>query len=321
MKIIVSGAAGFIGSNLSKALVNDGHQVTGIDNFSYGSKQNIQDLAGNSNFQLIEADLNDPRTLDTVQGDILVHLASQKIPRYSSALKTLEENSNLTKNAVTKCLSDNIKLVFASTSDVYGKNPELPYHEESNMLLGPTTVKRWAYASSKIHSELYIIANADEHDLKYTICRFFGSYGPNQNLTWWGGPQSVFIGKAMNNETIEVHGDGLQTRTFTYVEDTVQGICKCMFEPAAENEIFNIANEPYEEIAIKDLAILIWEMVRGAESEPKIKLIPYSTFGKYEDVMRRVPSISKIKDQLGFVPKFPLTEGMKRTIEWQKALQ
>ena len=224
------------------------------------------------------------------------------------------------KNIIKKCLKDKTKLVYASTSDVYGKNKEIPFNEESDLVLGATTVKRWAYALSKIYGEQLIIANKEEFELEYTIMRFFGSYGPNQNTTWWGGPQSVFIQNIIDGKPLEIHGNGLQTRTFTYIEDTVQGIMKCIFESKAKNEIFNVANEPNEEITILELAQLVWKLIKKNDSEPDIKLIPYETFGKYEDVMRRVPDINKIKLRLGYIPKFPIIEGLTKTIDWQLKL-
>jgi len=320
MKIIITGAAGFVGSNLTNALLAQNHQVIGIDNLSYGLMRNIEFFLSNKNFSFIQGDLKDPSILSSVKGDAIVHLASQKIPRYTSAYITLEENSVLLKNVVKKCLSDKIKLVFASTSDIYGKNPDIPYNENSNILLGPTTVKRWAYAISKIYSEQFIIANNAEFGLEYTIMRFFGSYGTNQNLTWWGGPQSVFIANALKNLPMEIHGDGLQTRTFTYIEDTIQGVIKCIFETNSKNEIFNVANNPDEEISILELGKLIWGLVNGNNSEPLINFIPYQTFGNYEDVRRRVPDISKIKKLLNYNPKFSLAKGMIKTIDWQKSL-
>lgn len=318
MKVIVTGVAGFIGSNLGNALLNLKHEVIGIDDLSHGSLENIGGILPHKNFTFINENINNEEILKNLKGDVLVHLASQKIPRYTNALITLEENSAMLKSVITKCLADKIKLVFASTSDIYGKNPDIPYSETSNSLLGPTTVKRWAYAISKIYSEQNIIANNDEHGLEYTIMRFFGSYGPNQNLTWWGGPQSVFIANTLANKPLEIHGDGMQSRTFTYIEDTIQGILKCIFEEKARNEIFNIANDPKEEITILELGKLIWNLIHGPGSEPLIDFIPYKTFGNYEDVRRRVPNIDKIKTVLNFIPKVSLKEGMIKTIDWQK---
>lgn len=320
MKILITGVAGFIGSNLAKKLLGMGHSVIGIDNLSYGAERNMTLIRTDPNFTFIYGDIANPLLLKDYKVDVLVHLASQKIPRYTNALRTLDENYLMLKNVVNKCLIDRIKLVFASTSDVYGKNPACPFNEESDLVLGPTTVKRWAYALSKIYGEQYIIANNDEYGLRYTITRFFGSYGPNQNLTWWGGPQSVFMTHAMEDKPIEVHGDGSQTRTFTYVEDTVDGLSRCILNDAADNEIFNIGTYPDAEISIAELATLIWKMVRGEESVPKLNFIPYSTFGKYEDVMRRVPDISKINNALGFTPRYSLRDGLERTIQWQKEL-
>jgi len=317
MKILITGVAGFIGSNLACSLLSRGHQVTGIDNLNYGFMRNIKNLEGESNFTFINGDIANPLILKDVNVDVVVHLASQKIPRYTNALRTLEENYLMLRNVVQKCIMDKSKIIFASTSDVYGKNPNVPFHENSDLVMGPTTVKRWAYALSKMYGEQYIIANKDEYNLTYTITRFFGSYGPHQNLTWWGGPQSVFIEKAFKQEPIDIHGDGSQTRTFTYVDDTVNALVLCVENENSDNEIFNTGGKSGE-ISIKDLATQIWKLVNGEGSEPKLNYIPYSTFGNYEDVMRRVPDISKICSLLNFVPQWDLKSGLEETIKWQK---
>lgn len=318
MKILITGVAGFIGSNLIKALLNNGHFVYGIDNLSYGNLTNIEPYQSNKYFQFILGDVCNPLLLKDIHVDIIIHLASQKIPRYSSAYRTLNENYLMLENIINKCLRDKCKLIYASTSDVYGKNKNLPFNEDSDFVLGNSKIKRWAYALSKIYGEQNIIANADEYNLNYTIVRFFGSYGPNQNLTWWGGPQSVFINKTFNNEPIEIHGDGSQTRTFTYIDDTVTALLNCIESNKSDNEIFNIASNPNEEISILALGKLIWQLINGEESNPKIKLVPYSDFGRYEDVNRRVPSINKLKEFFNFKPQYSLKEGLIKTIQWQK---
>ena len=318
MNIIITGVAGFIGSNLSRVLLERGHNVIGIDNLSYGLERNIENFKDHPNFKFVLGDIANPLILKDYHSDIIIHLASQKIPRYTNALRTLDENYLMLRNIIQKCIYDKSKIIFASTSDVYGKNPNVPFSEESALVLGSTTIKRWAYASSKIYGEQYIIANSEEYGIKYTIGRFFGSYGPNHNLTWWGGPQSGFITKAFNNEEIEIHGDGSQTRTFTFIEDTVEALVKFVEDPKSDNEIFNTGSNPQEEISILDLGKLIWKLVNGEDSEPKFKFIPYSSFGKYEDVMRRVPDISKLKKFFNFKPKWTLEDGLKKTIEWQR---
>ncbi|MCZ2458003.1 MAG: NAD-dependent epimerase/dehydratase family protein [Chitinophagales bacterium] len=318
MKVLITGAAGFIGSNLTKRLLERGHSVIGIDNLNYGFLRNIEFAKGNPNFEFILGDIANPLIMNGVKADVIVHLASQKIPRYTNALRTLEENYLMLRNVVQKCTYDKTKIIFASTSDVYGKNPHIPYNEESDLVMGPTNVKRWAYALSKMYGEQYIIANHDEYGLTYSITRFFGSYGPNQNLTWWGGPQSVFIEKAYKNEPIDIHGDGLQTRTFTYVDDTVSALVLCVENEKSNNEVFNTGGKSGSEISIKDLAILIWRLVNGEKSEPRLNYIPYSSFGKYEDVRRRVPDITKLRTYFDFKPEWDLERGLKVTIEWQK---
>lgn len=318
MKILITGAAGFIGSNLAARLLERGHTVTGIDNLTYGFLRNIEAIKDNPNFHFIHGDIANPHILKDVKADVVYHLASQKIPRYTTALRTLEENYLMLRNIVQKCIHDRSKIIFASTSDVYGKNPHVPFNEESDLVMGPTTVKRWAYALSKMYGEQFIIANQEEYGLTYTITRFFGSYGPHQNLTWWGGPQSVFIEKAFKKEPIDIHGDGSQTRTFTYVDDTVSALVLCVENERSNNEIFNTGSKTGSEISIRDLASLIWKLVNGENEEPKLNYIPYSTFGKYEDVMRRVPDISKIRSYLNYNPEWDLEKGLKATIEWQK---
>lgn len=320
MNILITGVAGFVGSNLAKKIIEGGDKVIGIDNLSYGFMRNIECVIKHPNFTFIMGDVANPCLLLNVNADVIVHLASQKIPRYTSSFRTLEENFLILRNVIQKCVHDKTKLVFSSTSDVYGKNINIPYNEESDLVLGPPSVKRWAYAASKLVGEQLIIANHDEYDLEYTIMRFFGSYGPNQNTTWWGGPQSVFIQNILEGKAIEIHGDGSQTRTFTYIDDTVQGIMKCIFEKKSKNNLFNIASNPDEEISIRDLGLKICRLMKENESNMNFRYIPYSNFGKYEDVLRRVPDITKIKAELGYNPTYSLEEGLKNTIEWQKNL-
>lgn len=318
MKILITGVAGFIGSNLAEKLLERGHTVIGIDNLGYGFMRNIALAQQNPNFKFIMGDIANPLILKDVKVDTVIHLASQKIPRYSNALRTLEENYLMLRNVVQKCIYDKSKIIFASTSDVYGKNPNIPFDEKSDLVMGPTTVKRWAYALSKMYGEQYIIANHDEYDLTYTITRFFGSYGPHQNLTWWGGPQSVFIEKAIKKEPIDIHGDGSQTRTFTYIDDTVSALVLCVENEKSNNEIFNTGPKSDAEITIKDLAILIWKLINGKDSQPILNYIPYSQFGNYEDVMRRVPDITKLCTTFNFKPEWDLEKGLTEAIAWQK---
>ena len=322
MNILITGVAGFIGSNLAKKLIDKGDKVIGIDNLSHGRMSNLDQIIKNPNFTFILGDLANTFLLNKANTDVVVHLASQKIPRYTSALCTLEENYLILNNIILKCRQDKSKLVFSSTSDVYGKNTNLPFNEGSDLVLGSTTIKRWAYASSKIIGEQLIMANHDEYGIDFTIMRLFGSYGPHQNITWWGGPQGVFIQNILEGKPIEIHGNGCQTRTFTYIEDLLQGILKCIFEGKAKNNIYNIASDVDSEICIKDLGTRIWNLMNDGEAlkKPNIVYVPYSNFGKYEDVLRKVADLTKIKNDLGYKPVYNLDEGLRLTIDWQKSV-
>lgn len=316
-KILITGVAGFIGSNLAENLIRRGHTVVGVDNMSQGEALNLQPLLSSPNFEMHEVDIRDIPGLSTAAKgcDSIVHLAAYKIPRYTDALDTLMINGVGSENVMKVALEHSCKVVAASTSDVYGKNPDVPFNENSNLVIGNPDVKRWAYAISKMFEEQMMFAYQERHKIPVVAMRFFGGYGPNQNLTWWGGPQSVFINKALDNEEIEVHGDGQQTRSFTYISDHVDGITRCVEMDEANNLVFNLGNT--REISIYELAKLIWRLVRGDTDEPKIKLIPYSTFGKYEDVMRRIPDITRARTLLGFEPRVDLEDGLRKTIEWQ----
>jgi UDP-glucose 4-epimerase len=316
MKIVVTGAAGFIGANLTEELLRRGHDVVGVDNLSRGHPLNMAAFERHPRlaFHLVNI-LDKPALLGVARGaEVIVHLAASKIPRYSDALDTLRTNSHGTENVVSIAQEIGAKVVAASTSDVYGKNPDVPFKETSDLVIGNPDVKRWAYAISKMFEEQLLMAYHERHGVTVVIMRFFGGYGPNQDLTWWGGPQSVFINAALDDQPAEVHGDGCQTRTFTYVSDHVDGIVRCIEMDGVDNQVVNLGHT--REITINDLAAMIYRMIRPVEP-PKIALKPYSAFGKYEDVSRRIPDITRARLQLGYEPKVELEEGLRRTIAWQ----
>jgi len=319
LHVVITGAAGFVGSNLSRRLLLEGHAVTGLDDFSYGNPGNLESLRTGSRFTFLERDITAAGALDRVGGDVLVHLASHKIPRYGNAHVTLQQNSRMTGAVIAKCREDSCKLVFASTSDVYGKNPAVPYGEESDSVLGPVTVPRWSYAVSKLHSEHAIRAAGLDAGFPCAIARLFGSYGPHHHLSWWGGPQSEFISRSLKKEKLPVHGDGNQTRSFIYIDDLVDGLVRIIESERSDNEIFNLSSDPGTEIAIADLARMVWKLVNG-DGEAPLEFVPYETFGRYEDVPRRTGDASKARKLLGFDPKTGLEEGLKRTIAWQRGV-
>ncbi len=318
MKIGVTGVAGFIGSNLADALVERGHHVIGLDNLSMGNIRNIEHLSSSPLFEFHQIDVRDLEAMRSVfrPADCIVHLAAFKIPRYGNAIETLEVNSIGGENALKLGRDGNRRVVMASTSDIYGKNPQLPFTETSDSVLGATTVPRWSYAVSKLFEEHLALAYQSSFGVPVTILRFFGSYGPRQHLSWWGGPQSVFISAVLQGQAMEIHGDGKQTRSFTYIGDLVDGIVRATEYDAEPAAVFNLGNT--HEITILELAHLVHELC--ATSHPlNLKIVPYASFGgKYEDVPRRIPDITRARTVLGFEPKVDIREGLTKTIEWQR---
>ena len=315
-RVVITGGAGFIGSNLAIKLINNGWQVTAIDDLSFGNTVNIEDIMANPNFSFIESDIRKPAILDSAlkNTDAIVHLAAYKIPRYGGALDTLTINNDGTKAVLEAAAKTGIKTLIASTSDVYGKNPDPPFKEGDNLVLGSPYVRRWAYAVSKAFDEQLAMAYAMEKELPVVIMRFFGSYGPRNHRTWWGGPQAVFIEQALQNKPLTVHGDGRQTRSFCFVSDTVDGIIAAIESDKINNEVVNIGSD--DEINIEQLAQTIIELT---DSSSTIEYVPYENFGgRYEDVRNRVPDLAKAKMILNFEPKVQLRQGLERTIAWHK---
>src|SRR5919108_349397 len=283
-KILVTGVAGFLGSHLLDKLLASGHEVVGIDNLSMGKQENIARQLHSKAFRFLQKDVTEPSTFQSLAKDFdcLVHLAAFKIPRYGKAIDTLRINYKGIENVLEFARRVGCKCVVASTSDVYGRNPKLPFREDDDSVLGSSKVARWSYAVSKLFDEHLAFAYQESCGFPVTVLRFFGSYGPRHHLSWWGGPQAVFIDAVLNGREIPIHGDGLQTRTFTYVSDTVEGIYAAIVKPEANGEIFNIGST--HEITILELA----ETIKRLSKTPgalKLKFVPYESFvgGKYED--------------------------------------
>jgi UDP-glucose 4-epimerase len=318
-KIVVTGAAGFIGSHLCDALLARGYQVVAIDNLSMGRLENLQHNLVNPRFSFAQEDVRNREALRQLSAGaaVLVHLAAYKIPRYGNTLETLLINEAGGHNILDVAHDLNCKVVLASTSDVYGMNPNLPFREDGELVIGPSDVRRWAYAISKLFDEHLCFAYQEAYSLPVVVLRFFGSYGPRHHLSWWGGPQSVFMTQILRGGEVDIHGDGLQTRSFTYIDDTINGIVASIERDEANGQIINLGST--YEISILDLAHLIHRLVGTAEPL-RLKYVPYSSFtgGKYQDVMRRVPDVSKAQQLLGVAAKVDLEEGLRRTLAWHK---
>lgn len=318
--VLITGVAGFLGSNLLGKLLESGCRVVGIDNLSMGSMANLYPHLQDPAFRFIKADAMERSTFERVKEDVscVVHLAAFKIPRYGKALDTLQVNYHCTDNVLRFGRERQCKCVLASTSDVYGRNLDVPFHEESSScVIGDSQSPRWAYAVSKLFDEHLALAYQDAYGFPVVLLRFFGSYGPNQPLSWWGGPPPVFIDAVLNDRTLPIHGDGLQTRSFTYVTDTVDGIYRAIVREEANGRVLNIGST--EEVTILELAHRV-HRVCGKSGLPKIELVPYESFTgkKYEDVRRRVPDTTLAREMLRFETRVPLDEGLKLTVEWQR---
>jgi UDP-glucose 4-epimerase len=317
-RIGVTGAAGFIGSHLCARLLADGYEVVGVDDLSMGSIANLEEVIDSPAFQLSLIDCTNRRDLLLAfRGcDSIAHLAAQKIPRYEGALRTLESNVAGVSSACWVALALGADIIVTSTSDVYGNAPA-PLVEDGPIVLGPPTTRRWAYAASKLYDEHITLALAEERGLRATILRLFNVYGPNNHPSWWGGPVVTFAQALLAGEQIEIHGDGQQVRTFTYVEDTVDGFVRALQEPAARGEVINIGAEA--PVTILELAGLIQQQL-GIEGPLRARFLPYEALpGRYQDVRHRIPDVRKAKALLGFEAQVPLAEGIARSLDWHRA--
>ena len=316
-KVGVTGAAGFIGSHLCRRLLDEGYEVVGVDDLSYGSVANLAGCLDERGFRFEVLDCTRRRPLRAAFDgcDAIMHLAAKKIPRFGGTLSTLEVNVGGMDTACAVALSLDADIVVTSTSDVYGDG-EPPYAEDDPLVIGPPTTKRWAYAVSKMYDEHVALALAEEKGLRVSILRLFNAYGPQNHLTWWGGPTVTFIEALLDGRPMEIHGDGLQTRSFTYVEDTVDGFVRALRTPEARGEVLNVGST--ETVTVLELAQQIQERL-GIGQPLRASFTPYEALpGKYQDVRHRIPDTTKARAILGFEAKVGLGEGLDRTIAWHR---
>lgn len=313
MKILVTGGAGFIGSHLAEVLLNKGHEVYVIDDLSTG---NIKNLKQDERLHCtIDTITNFPVLQKLVDKcDIIFHLAAAVGVRLivDSPVRTIETNVRGTELVLEAASKEGKLVILASTSEVYGKNNHVPFKEDSDVVLGPTTKARWSYACSKLVSEFLALAYYKEKGLPVIITRLFNTIGPRQ-IGEYGMVIPRFVEQALNGKPLTVYGDGTQTRSFTYVGDVVNALTDLINAKNAIGGIFNIGSP--EEISIIDLAKKIIDLT---QAKSKIEFIPYEnayTSG-FEDMQRRVPDISKINRLTGFTPKTRLEDTLRLIIEY-----
>jgi nucleoside-diphosphate-sugar epimerase len=314
MRVLITGGAGFVGSHLAEALLERGDEVFIIDNLSTGSMENVVHLKTDPRFHYtIDTVANEPVLAELIDRcDIVVHLAAAVGVKLivEQPVHTIETNVHGTE-VVLKHANKKKKLVLiASTSEVYGKSTDVPFRETADLVLGPTTKHRWAYACSKMIDEFLALAYWKERKLPVIVVRLFNTVGPRQTGQY-GMVIPNFVRQALAGQPITVFGDGTQSRSFTYVGDVVRAMVALINEPRAVGQVFNIGNG--NEITIRDLAAKVKKMT-GSGSD--IVTIPYDQAYEagFEDMPRRVPDISRIRELIGYQPTVELDETLARVI-------
>lgn len=316
MRALITGGAGFIGSHLAEALLADGHAVTVLDNLATGSLRNIEHLGDHRRFDcVIDNVVNDAVVSALVdRADVVFHLAAAVGVRLvcDRPIHTIETNVHGTDTVLRHAARRKTRVLVASTSEVYGKGIALPFREDADLVLGPPNKTRWGYATSKLLDEFMALAYWKEQQVPAVVVRLFNTVGPRQNSRY-GMVLPNFVRRAMNDEPIVVHGDGSQTRSFTWVGDVVSAMMALVEEPRAAGEVFNIGNGA--EISIRDLALKVKAMT-GSRSP--VEFVSYrEVFGdSFEDMSRRVPDIGKIRQLVGYQPSVHLDEIISRTVAY-----
>jgi UDP-glucose 4-epimerase len=261
-------------------------------------------------------DVGDFETLKILSRDvdIIVHLAAvKKISELDSGMATLKVNVKGTENVFEAARMWGCKVIFASTSDVYGMSPDIPFREEGDLVLGPTLIKRWGYAVSKLYCEQMAFAYYKDYSVPIVILRYFGGFSPRSSLSWSGGHIPLFVDAILNDREVIIHGDGKQTRSMAYVDDLIEGTFLAMKNQKAIGEVINLGND--EEMSVIDTAHLIHK-IAATGKELKLKYVKMEDiFGKYKDIMRRMPDLTKARNLLGYEPKFTMEEAIKKTID------
>ena len=315
MRVLITGGAGFIGGHLSEALLDQGHQVQILDNLSTGSIDNINHLKGRAGFDyFIDTVNNEPLLAELIDRcDVVFHLAAAVGVKLivEQPVYTIETNVHGTEVVLKHANKKKKLVVIASTSEVYGKSEDVPFREDSDLVLGPTPKHRWAYACSKAIDEFLALAYWKERKLPVIIVRFFNTVGPRQTGQY-GMVIPNFVQQALAGEPITVFGDGTQRRAFTHVADVVGALLKLIVEPKAIGQVINVGNT--QETTILALAEKVKAMT-GSKSP--IKIIPYDEAYEsgFEDMPRRVPALAKIEGLIGYKPVNNLDDILEQVID------
>jgi len=314
---MITGVAGMIGSHLLDELIkNHQYDITGVDNLSFGNMINIQQHLDSERFTFYRSDILDMDTLKIISKDvdIIIHLAAvKKIGEADSSLPTLMVNNRGTENVLEVAKMWGAKLILASTSDVYGMSPDLPFKEDGDLLLGPSMINRWSYAVSKLYDEQLAFAYYKDYGLPIVVLRYFGGFSARSSFQWSGGHIPIFIKAILENREVPIHGDGTQSRSMAYISDIISGTVSSIENSQAVGEIINIGN--HEEMSVIESAKLI-HRIANTGHELKIKYIPFKEiFGDYKDIQRRIPDLQKAKSILNYSPKVSMEDAIKTVLD------
>jgi UDP-glucose 4-epimerase len=316
VRYLITGGAGFIGSHLAERLLQQGEHVVLLDNLSTGSMENIRHLKGSEHLEYHLDGIENRQLLAELvdDADVIVHFAAAVGVKLivESPVRTIETNVNGTQSVLEAACKKRKLVLVASTSEVYGKNTNIPFTEDADLVLGPTTKGRWSYAASKALDEFLALSYWKEKKQPVIVVRFFNTVGPRQTGRY-GMVLPNFVKRALANEPIEVYGDGTQSRCFCDVRDTVEALLRLIPLDRAVGEVINIGNT--EEVNIENLAKIVKQ--RTSSSSP-IQFVPYDQAYEpgFEDMMRRVPSIEKLESFTGFRPQTSLAEIIDRVASY-----
>lgn len=312
MRYLITGGAGFIGSHLTERLLEQGERVVLLDNLSTGSMENIRHLKGSERLEYHLDGIENRQLLAELvdDADVIIHLAAAVGVKLivESPVRTIETNVNGTQFILEAACKKKKLLLIASTSEVYGKNTQVPFHEDADLVLGPTTKGRWSYAASKALDEFLALSYWKEKKQPVIVARFFNTVGPRQTGRY-GMVLPNFVKRSLEQAPIEVYGDGTQSRCFCDVRDTVEALLRLIPLERALGEVVNIGNT--EEITIENLAKIVKQRTNSSSA---IQFVPYDKAYEpgFEDMMRRVPCIDKLVSLTGFRPQTSLAQIIDR---------
>ena len=317
-KFLVTGGAGFIGSHLCELLLQQGHRVVAIDNLATGRIDNIKHLLQIHGFQFVRETIMNSQVLDrlTSEADIIIHLAAVVGVKLivEDPVNTIATNIMGTEAVLTTANRYGCKVMLASTSEVYGKGFKVPFNEEDDTVMGPTSHSRWAYATSKAIDEFLGLAYYRQFGLPVVVMRYFNTVGPRQTGQY-GMVLPRFVRQALVGEPLTVYGDGEQSRCFTDVADVVGATLMLAENPEAVGQVFNIGST--EELTIRELAERV---IKATGSNSKVVYVPYEEAYApgFEDMRRRVPDLDKVSQLIGYSPRYTLDETLRRVIFYEQ---